>query len=91
MTKDGIAPAAVKDVTPSISVGSARYCWVFDESIGVPAGAPYHIALTPPHLSERVVTFCGLAFPVGEIRQSITADRACAICLREYSPRRARK
>jgi hypothetical protein len=85
-----MAPPA-KDETPTDSVMSVRYSWVADESIGVPVDAPYHIALTPPHLSERVVTFCGLAFPVREIVHSIAPDRACLICLREYFPRPRRK
>jgi hypothetical protein len=80
----------VKDVTPPLRRGSVRYSWVSDDTHGVPWGAPFHIALTPPQSSERVVTFCGLAFPVREIRDSITPARACAICLQEFSPRQRR-
>jgi hypothetical protein len=80
----------VKDVTPVLRIGSVTYSWVSDDTPETPWGAPFHIALTPPRSSERVVTFCGLAFPVKEIRDSITLDRACAICKREFSRQEAK-
>jgi hypothetical protein len=82
---------AVKEISPTLRVGATRYSWVSDDTIGVPWDAPFHIALTPPQRSERVVTFCRLASPVKEIRDAITFDQACAICLREYSPHRPKK
>jgi hypothetical protein len=81
---------SVPDVTPTLRIGSIRYAWVAEATLGERL-APFHIALTPPQVTERVVTFCGLAFSVRQIRDAVTADRACANCIRKYSPHRPTK